>query len=265
MKMKTSRLIAAAAVAALLPLTPASAQVVQPELTVQPGNTVLSVNAEGSSMRRPDLALFTAGVTTQGQTAAAALAENSRSMAQVIAALKRAGIADRDIQTSNLSLNPVYSDPNRDAMIAARSGDRTSMPIPTEQQVPRIIGYQATNTVSVRQRQLEDYGRIIDTLVSAGANQVNGPVFQLDNEQTALDEARIDAMRNARRQAELYARAAGLNIVRTLSIGEGGGYSSPQPAFRMAEMAAPPPPPAPVQAGELDMRASVTVLYELAP
>jgi uncharacterized protein YggE len=247
---------------------PAAAQIASPVPAIAQGNTLLTVAAEGRSMRTPDLAVFSAGVTTNGKTAGEALAENSRAMSRVIAALKAAGIAERDIQTSNLSINPIYSDPNRDAMMAARVNRTEYVPLPPEQQITRIIGYNASNQVSVRQRRLGDYGRVIDTLVSAGANQVNGPMFQMDNPDPALDEARIAAMKTARQRADLYARAAGLRVQRIVSITEGGGYYSPPPVVfaRMASAeSGPPPPPAPVQAGELQMTTNVTVLYELAP
>lgn len=268
--MKTHfRLLAAALVTASLPATPAWSQVAQPAVEVAPGNTVLTVSAEGKSFREPDMAVFSAGVTTQGKTAAEALGENSRAMTAVIAALRRAGIAERDIQTNNLSIHPLYADPNRDAMMAARVSGQPYVPPPPEQQVPTIIGYQASNNVSVRQRDLKDFGRVIDTLAAAGANQINGPMFQMDNPDPALDEARLDAVKAARARAELYANATGLRIVRILSIAEGGGYYGPPPVVfaRAATMssAPPPPPPAPVQPGEMQMATTVTVLYELAP
>jgi uncharacterized protein YggE len=216
------------------------------------GNTLLSLSAEGVSTRKPDLALFTAGVTSSGKTAGEALAANSADMNWVVAALKRAGIADRDVQTSNLSLNPVYQ-PQRQLP----NGQM-------EPEQPRIIGYQVSNTVNVRQRNLAEFGRVIDTLVAAGANQVNGPSFQMDNGDAATDEARGDAMKKARARADLYARAAGLKVVRILSITEGGGYV-PQPQVMYArvasmDMAA---APTPVAAGEVSLSASVTVLFEL--
>lgn len=249
--------------------TPAAASAQpSPPVMVAPGNTLLTVSAEGRTLRQPDLAVFTAGVTTQGQTAAAALADNSRAMERVIAALRRAGIAERDIQTSNLSISPVYADPNRDAMMAARASGQPFIPPPPEQQVPRIIGYQASNQVSVRQRNLRDFGRVIDTLATAGANQINGPSFQMDDDRAALDEARLDAMANAKARADLYARATGLRVARILSISETGGYYGPPPvafARTVAMDAAAPPPPAPVQPGELQLNTNVVVLYELAP
>ncbi len=219
--------------------------------TIAPTSTLLSVSAQGRSNRLPDLALFSAGVTTQGKTAGEALSMNSAAMSRVIAALKRAGIADRDIQTSNLSLSPVYAQP-------VRQPDGSY-----QQNEQRIVGYTVNNQVSVKQRKLGDYGQVIDTLVTAGANQVNGPNFQIDDNESALDEARLDAMQHARARAELYARAAGLRVVRIVSISEGGGSSPPVPVMyaKMARAEADAPP---VQAGELELSASLQVLFELA-
>jgi len=225
--------------------------------TLPAGHTLLTVTAEGSSTQQPDMAGFSAGVTTQADTASAALAENSTKMTQVIAALKRAGVAEKDIQTSNLNLNPVYAPPKR-------------MPDGTyEDQGQRIIGYQVSNTVSVRQRKLADYGKVIDALVSSGANQVNGPSLMLSKADAAQDEARTEAMKKARERAQLYASAAGLRVVGIVSISESGGYA-PQPVmFRRDAMvtaqAAPPPPPPPVMGGELETNANVTVQFDLAP
>lgn len=106
--------------ASAFPLAPATAQAVQPDVTIAANHSVLTVTGEGRSMREPDMAVFSTGVTSQATTAAEALAKNSRAMEQVIAALKRAGIAERDIQTSNLSVSPVYRDPNREAAMASR-------------------------------------------------------------------------------------------------------------------------------------------------
>ena len=232
----------------------AHAQAVSSGPVVAAGNTLLNISAEGKSARTPDLAVFNAGVTTQGKTAGEALTENAQRMTAVIAALKKAGIAERDIQTSNLSVNPVYGQPKR-------------LPDGSfEQQDPVIIGYQATNQVSVRQRKLDQYGKVIDTLVSAGANQVNGPSFQIDSPDGALDEARLEAMKKARARADLYARAAGLRVVRVLSISENGGWAPPQPPvmFARAEKAM-VQSASPVAAGELEMTVTVNVSYELAP
>ena len=248
-----SHFLAALALAALAVPEMTSAHEAGPAPSMAAGSTLLTVSAEGRSARKPDLALFTAGVTSSGKTAGEALSANSADMGRVIAALKRAGIADRDIQTSNLSLNPVY----------AQQRPRPDGAMEPEQ--PLIIGYQVSNTVNVRQRNLGEFGKVIDTLVSAGANQVNGPSFQIDNSDEALDEARTEAMAQARSRASLYARAAGLKVLRILSISESGGYV-PQPMMMntraIASDAGGAPP---VAAGEVSLNATVTVQFELAP
>ena len=221
---------------------------------VAAGNTLLTLSAEGRSNRTPDLAVFSAGVTSQGKTAGEALSANSADMNKVITALKRAGIADRDIQTSNLSLNPIYQ-PQR------------PMPDGTvEPAQPKIIGYQVYNTVNVRQRNLAQFGRVLDTLVAAGANQINGPNFQMDDPDAATDEARTQAMKKARARANLYASAAGLKVLRILAISESGGYvPQPQVMYSRAAMADGMEKSTPVAAGEVSLISTVTVLFELTP
>lgn len=251
-KALTAALLLATLPFAALPVA-AQAQM-SPIPTIAEGSTLLTVTANGEATRTPDLAMFSAGVTTQGKTASAALAENSTRMTAVITALKRAGIAERDIQTSNLNLNPVYAEPRRQPDGSYLNEERP------------IIGYQTSNTVSVKQRKLGEYGKVIDALVNAGANQVNGPSFMVDDSESALDEARTKAMTAARKRADLYARAAGLRVTRIVSISESGGYA-PQPVmYRRAAMdAAPPaPPPPPIAAGELELSSSVTVQFELS-
>jgi uncharacterized protein YggE len=239
-----------------VPVTPAFAP-------LGPNSALLSLTAEGESRRTPDLAIFTAGVVTQGRTAGEAMAENARRMDAVVTALRRAGIAERDIQTSALSLQPRYSNPEREAMMRARETGQPYIP-PEPPRGPQIIGYEAHNNVQVRVRRLAEMGRIIDTLIEAGANQVHGPSFTMDDPQEALDEARNEAVANARRRAELYARAAGMRVARILSITEGGGYHPVPVTFARGEaMAAPPPPPTPVAPGELQLGVSVSVQFEL--
>jgi len=223
-----------------------------PVPAIEVGHTLLTVTAQGSSTREPDLASYTAGVTTQGATASEALSANSAQMTKVIAALKRAGIADKDVQTSNLSVSPVYANPKR-----LPDGNYEDGP-------QRIVGYQANNSVSVRQRKLADIGKVIDALVSAGANQVNGPNFQLSEPESAMDEARVEAMKSALTRAELYAKASGLRVARIVSISESGGYS-PQPVMYVRKQAMDVAAAPPVAAGELEMNVNVTVQFELTP
>jgi uncharacterized protein len=249
--------------AALLAASPAAlhAQMPQPEITVGPASTVLSINAEGETRRVPDIAMFSAGVVTQAQSASAAIRDNSARMASVVAALRRAGIAERDIQTSRISLNPVFTNPDRDAMIRARE---MGQPLPPEANVRRIVGYEARNTVQVRVRDLANMGRVIDTLVSVGANEINGPNFTVDQHDAAIDEARLDAVTKGRQRAELYARAAGLRVARILSISETGGYHPVRREMMVmdAGMAAAPPAP-PVAPGELTLGINVAMQFEL--
>lgn len=229
------------------------AQAVQTAPVVAPGATVLTVQAEGRSTRAPDLAVFSAGVTSEGKTASEALSANARQMNATLAALKASGVAARDIQTSNLSVSPVYGQPRR-------------LPDGTTEGDPVIVGYRATNQVQVKQRDLSRYGQTIDTLVKAGANQVDGPSFQLDKPDAAMDEARVAAVTKARARAELYARAAGLKVSRVLTISETGGYSpAPPMLYARAEKMMAAAAPSPVAAGELDLTASVTITFELAP
>ncbi|MBA3526161.1 MAG: SIMPL domain-containing protein [Pseudomonadota bacterium] len=238
--------------------TPAVAQT-SPTTAISPlgpGSALLSLSAEGRSRRTPDLANFSAGVVTQGRNAAEAMAANSRQMDSVIAVLRRAGIAERDIQTSAISLQPRYNNPEREAQMRGR------MPDP-----PRIIGYEARNSVQVQLRRLGEMGRVIDALVSVGANEINGPNFTLDEPKAAQNEARVEAIATGRQRAELYARAAGMRVVRILSISEGGGhYPVEQIVVTGSRMMAPgaPPPPTPIAPGEVSVGANVSMQFELA-
>ncbi len=156
--------------------------------------TVLDVSAEGRTTRVPDLATIRAGVVSQGPTAAAALSDNAARMQRVLAAVKRAGVADRDIQTATVQLQPQY-----------RYGENVP---------PVITGYQATNTLSIRFRDIAKSGSVLDALVAQGANQIDGPNLSLDNPDAALDEARADAVKRARARAEPYSNAAGMEEAR---------------------------------------------------
>lgn len=244
---------------------PAAAQVPAPAVVpIGPNSALLSLTAEGRSRRTPDLAMFTAGVVTQGRTAAEALAENNRQMQAVVAALRQAGIAERDIQTASISLNPRYVHPEREAMIRARETREPYVP-PPEPAAPRIVGYDARNSVQVRVRRVAEMGRIIDALAAAGANEIHGPHFTMDEPRAALDEARSVAVAEARQRAELYARAAGMRVARIVSITEAGGHY-PVDAIMVSgsrafgESAPPPPPVAP---GELTLGVNVSVQFEL--
>jgi uncharacterized protein YggE len=208
--------LAGLAVVAALPAVAQDYRAVMPV-----DGTLLDVSAEGSSMRTPDIALIQAGVVTQAATAAEAMRLNGVRMNAVLAALRKAGIAERDIQTATISLSPQY--------------------LYAENRPPVITGYQASNQVSVRFREIARTGAVLDALVGAGANNVAGPNLMIDKPEAALDEARTAAVKTARARAQLYAEAAGLRVDRILSISEGGAMPPPMPMPAMVarvEMAA---------------------------
>lgn len=202
----------------------------------------ISVTGEGEVAAAPDLATITLGVTTEARTAAEALAANSAALAAVVANLKAAGIEPRDIQTTGLSLNPVWSG----------YSDRPQ----------RIEKFQAVNGVTVRVRDIARTGAVLDAAVKDGANTLNGLSFGMADPRPLLDEARARAVADARRRAELLAAAAGVTLGRVLTIGEAGGYAPPAPMYRSDAMVAAAPP---VEGGEVTIRAQVTVVWELLP
>ena len=211
-----TRLFAALALAATAIPVGAIAEAQTVPVAVISG-TRLDVSATGEVTRVPDIAIISAGVQTLQPTATAAIDENAARMERVRAALKRAGIDDRDIQTSSINLNPEYQyDQNRP---------------------PKLTGYRATNTVNVKFRDLKRTGAILDALVAEGANQINGPNLSIDKPESALDEARTKAIANGRARADLYARALGMRVVRLISVSEGGGYNVPPPMPMVAQMA----------------------------
>jgi uncharacterized protein YggE len=231
------RLFATATILTLSSLAaPAMAQTVP---AIIADGTILDVSATGKTTRVPDIATIRAGVVTQSTTAAQALADNVRRMAGVLAALKAAGVQPRDIATSNVSLQPQY-----------RYQDNKP---------PEITGYQASNTVSIRFRDVARSGAILDALVAQGANQIDGPSLSLDQPDAALDEARVDAVRRARARAELYAKAAGLTVARILSISEGGEIAAPQPPIMYMARAGAPKADTQIAPGETDVTVSISV------
>lgn len=210
---------------------------------IQPiSGTRLDVSATGEVRRVPDIAVISAGVVTRSASATDALAQNAARMERVSAALKRAGIADRDIQTSSISLNPEYRY--------------------VENQPPQLVGYTASNNLSIRFRDIRNTGKILDALVAEGANQINGPNLTIDQPEAALDEARVKAIANGRARAELYARALGMRVVRLISVSESGGYAVPPPMpVMMAERAA--GADTKIAPGEQQLQVSVSMSFEL--
>lgn len=244
--MKT--LIRAAGLAALLATTAAApaalAQAAPPAADSMFQATTLNLSAYGETRIAPDMATISLGVTTQAPTAQAAMQANAQNMSRVVESLRRAGIAAKDIQTSGLNLNPQYQY--------------------IENQPPKLIGYQASNQVTVTVHDLARLGQAVDATVSAGANQVNGISFGLDDPTAAENAAREAAVRALQAKADLYARATGHRVVRLVTLSEGSA-SYPQPPMPMA-MASFRKEAADtsVSPGELKVRVDITGLYQLA-
>ena len=205
--------------------------------------TRLDVTGTGEVTRVPDLAIISAGVQTLRPTATAAIEENATRMERIRAALKRAGIADRDIQTSTISLNPEYRY--------------------AENQPPQLTGYRATNTVNVKFRDLKRTGAILDALVAEGANQLNGPSLTIDKPEAAYDEARVKAIAAGQARAELYARALGKRVVRILSISEGGAAFPPPMPFARDMGVVAQAAKTEIDPGTQELTVNVTMSFEL--
>jgi uncharacterized protein YggE len=223
--------------------TPAAAQQA-PSITQTIAGTRLDITATGEVTRVPDVAIITAGVVTRSATASGAIQDAANRMQRVLAALKSAGVEDRDIQTSSVNLNPEYRYP--------------------ENQSPQLTGYSATNQLTIRFRDIRNSGKILDALVGQGANQINGPTLTIDKPEAALDEARAKAIAEARSRAELYARSLGMRVARVVSVSEGGGsfpVPPPMPMYARAEAAQ--AADTKIVPGEQKLQVSLAVTFEL--
>jgi uncharacterized protein YggE len=220
----------------------AAAQSAQPQMPPITG-TRLDISATGETTRVPDVAIISAGVVTRAPTAGAAIQQNSARMDRVLAALKRAGVAERDVQTSSINLNPEYRY--------------------QENKAPELVAYSASNQVSIRFRDIRNSGRILDALVAEGANQINGPTLTIDKPEAALDEARMNAIANGRARAELYARALGKRVTRLISVSEGGGGYPVPPPMPMVERMSAQAADTKIVAGEQKLQVNVSMVFEL--
>ncbi|MBY0381084.1 MAG: SIMPL domain-containing protein [Xanthobacteraceae bacterium] len=226
----------AAAMLVAMALNPAMADTDPPSV---------SVSGEATIAVAPDRAEISAGVTSQGKTAKQASEVNNKAMGDVLLALKGAGVDQKDLQTSQLSLQPLFENRN------ANSGGQQ-----------QIVGYRASNRVTVKLRDVGMVANTIDALVGAGANDIDGVSFAVSQTSKLLDDARTKAMDDAHRKAEIYAQAAGMTLGLPLSISEDG--AAPPAIFRKMAMRA-AAAPAPIAPGEDTLRVSVNVTYELKP
>ena len=213
------------------------------EVQVTATGPIVELTINESVEAEPDIATVGAGVTTQARTAVEAMRLNAQQMSAVVERIKQLGVAERDIQTTGINLGAQYD-----------YNQQTQRPI--------FRGYQASNRVSVKLRQVERTGEVLDALVAAGATDLSGPDWSIDDDTAARAQARRQAMETARSQALEYARAAGYSDVRVLEISETTAPRPPMPylgAVRAeAAVASTPVQPGLVQAG-----VTVQVTYEL--
>jgi hypothetical protein len=241
-----------AAVVFLVSLLPAPlclAQAMRPEAPPPPPVPALTVSGDGEARVAPDEATVRLGVLAQAPTARAAQEQVSRTANAILDAVRKLGVTAEQIQTSDLSLNPVY------AQNANTTGE------------PRITGYQANNVVTIRLQKLDQVGPVIDAGLAAGANRLDGVMFGLRNDQAARGEALTAAVAAARAKAQALARALRVRLVQVLEVAEGGIQVSPPPYLkgRMMMESAAMADATPVAAGQVGVSAEVTVRWEIAP
>lgn len=220
---------------------------------------LINVNGTGEVKVVPDLATLQVAVETTGETARAAQEQNARAMQGVIAVLRRMGIAEKDIQTTQLSLYPIYEEvPPKPEPVPGPGEPRLGLPEPKP---PRIIGFRAENNVQITVRKLDDLGRVVDAVTEAGANRIQGMSFGLSDPKPWQDTALEQAVADARRQAELVARAAGVQIkgVRNISV-HGGGIPIVRGAMALAAEGYGGGPP--VMPGEMTIQVGVSMTFE---
>jgi hypothetical protein len=215
------------------------------EIEIEASGPVVELNMFESVSVAPDIATIGAGVTSEAPTATAALQQNSDEMTKVIARIKALGVAEKDIQTTGINLNAMYD-------------------YSQESQRQVFRGYQVSNRVSVILRKIEDTGKVLDALVAAGANDLNGPSFSIENDEAAKDAARKRAIDRAQARAKAYADMLGYDDAKVLAIAENIDGRGPMPEMaeiRLSSAKADAPPP--VQPGMVSTGISITIKYEL--
>ena len=215
----------------------------------QVAQRTLSLTGQGEVKSAPDIAVISAGVVSEARTAREALTENNEAMAGVLQTIEAAGVAKKDIQTSNFSVQPRYRYPKR-------SGNG-------EQEPPQITGYTVTNQVTVIARDLDQLGPVLDAVVSSGVNQMHGLSFSIAEPGPLRNQARKQAVAEAKARAELYAEAAGVSLGRILSISEAGGFRPPQPAFRRTALESAAADAVPIAQGQQSIRMQVNIVWEI--
>jgi uncharacterized protein len=206
---------------------------------------VVTLSVMGIARAKPDRALLSAGVQTRAVSAADAMAQNAKQMQTVLAALKAKGVVDQDVQTSSISLTQDYDYTDRGQVFK---------------------GYVANNSVSVRMKDIGKVGSVLDILVNAGATNVSGPSFMVENDAALTEAARADAMQQAAKRSAFYAKNAGFGKARLLSISEVQDFGGPAPMAniaKMADAAAGAAAETPIEPGEVASQINITVKYAL--
>lgn len=236
-----------AALAAAMLSAPATGQDVA--IGLAPGEVLLKVEAEGESLARPDVMAITTGVVTTGSTAREALAANSAMANRLLAAVRASGVEPRDVQTSQLAVTPQFA--------RERGGGDE------DDSVRRISGYVARNSVTLRLRDLRKAPDIINALFEAGANEVRGPSFSLQDPAPALKAARRDAVAEARAEADTYAEALGMRISRILRVSERQSFERDSEGY--ITVTGSRIPSTPLEPGEISTRVRVWIDYAMVP
>lgn len=209
---------------------------------------LISVSGQGEAYGTPDQATISAGVVSEGTTAQAALAQNSTAMTQVIDGLKKLGVEEKHIQTSNFSVSPKYPPY-----------------VPNQPEQPRrIIGYEVSNTVTVLVKDLAKMGPMLDQIIQLGANSVGGINFSISDTKTLMKRARETAVADAKMRAETYAAAAGVKVGKVIQISEQSAVVPVPVAYRMSADVAPvPAPPPPIAAGQQEINTTVSIVFAI--
>ena len=210
-------------------------------LMAQTDTAEIVVTGNGQVRSEPDMAFLSLGVVREALRAKDAMADSSRAVAKVMSTLDVAGIDTRDIQTSSVSLAPLWDRSDRNA-------------------TPRVVGYIASNTLSVRVRDLDVLGGLLDDVLGSGANQMNGLSFALADRGPVEDRARALAVEDAIAKADVLVKAAGLSLGPIRRISEGGASRPATAQFRQESFAA----DVPIAAGEVNIQASVTIVFGIS-
>lgn len=205
----------------------------------------ISLSGHGEVHASPDLVIVSMGVLSSAATARDALNANTKAMTDLMAVLKAEKIEAKDIATSNFNVAPRYD-----------YGQNNGQP-------PKVTGYEVSNTVSVTLRKLDAIGELLDKAVSSGSNQINGITFSIANPQAAMDEARKEAVKDAKRKADLYAAATSVTIGNLISLNEGTAYQPPQPMMMQAKTMASDAGAVPIAQGEQVIAVDVNIAWEI--